>query len=100
MIATPDRDEFLASMVIKLLKRNAIPNLKNIIAKTHTADLARIVLHLRQEEKVHFFNLLIEARLMGPVLSELSGEDRRYFLLEVVDQEKMMEIFAHCLQTT
>jgi hypothetical protein len=37
---------------------------------------------------------------MGPVLSELSGEDRRYFLLEVVDQEKMMEIFAHCLQAT
>ena len=54
MIATPDRDEFLASMVIKLLKRNAISNLKNIIAKTHTADLARIVLHLRQEEKIHF----------------------------------------------
>jgi hypothetical protein len=33
MITTPDRDEFLAAMVIKLLKRNAIPNLKNIIGR-------------------------------------------------------------------
>ena len=41
MINTRDRDEILVSTVIKLIKRKAIPNLKNVIAKTHSEQRFR-----------------------------------------------------------
>jgi Mg/Co/Ni transporter MgtE len=80
MITTRDRDEFLISTVIKLIKRRAIPNLKNVIVKTHSADIAYWFLHSRPEEKTLLFDLLIEEGRMSEVMSELNREDRIYFL--------------------
>jgi magnesium transporter len=80
MITTRDRDEFLVSTVIKLIKRKAIPNLKNVIGKTHSADVAYWFLQLRPEEKTLLFDLLIEEQRMGEVMSELNTEDRGFFI--------------------
>ena len=80
MITTQDRDEFLISTVIKLIKRRAIPNLKNVIAKTHSADIAHWFPDLRPEENTLLFDLLIKEGRMGEVMSELNSEDRSFFI--------------------
>ncbi|MCZ6679986.1 MAG: magnesium transporter [Candidatus Poribacteria bacterium] len=80
MINTRDRDEILISTVIKLIKRKAIPNLKNMIAKTHSADIARWFPHLRPEEQTLLFDLLIKEERMGEALSEMNSEDRNFFI--------------------
>jgi magnesium transporter len=83
MITTRDRDEFLVSTVIKLIKRNAAPNLRKVIAKTHSADIARWFPHLRVDEKLLLFRLVAHEELMGDVLRELNTDDRLLFLEEV-----------------
>ena len=80
MITTRDRDEILISTVIKFIKRNATPNLRNMIGKTHSADIAHLFPHLRPEEKSVLFNILIKAKRMGEVMSELNSEDRNFFI--------------------
>ena len=82
MITTRDRDAFLVSTVIKLIKRNAVPNLRKVIAKTHAADIARWFPHLRPDEKTLLFGLVATEELMGEVLPELNTEDRLLFLDE------------------
>jgi magnesium transporter len=77
---TRDRDEFLASTVIKLIKRNAIPNLRKVIAKAHAADIAHWFPHLRPDEKSLLFELLIKEKRIGEVVSELNTEDRNLFI--------------------
>ena len=79
MLNTRDRDDFLASTVIKLLKRNAVPNLRRIIAKTHSADIAHWFPHLRPDEKPALFNLLVKEKRMSEVLGELHSEERNLF---------------------
>ena len=77
---TRDRDEILISTVIKLIKRRAIPNLKNVIAKTHSADIAPWFPRLRPEEQIILFDLLIQEGRMGEVLNELNSEERDFFI--------------------
>ena len=77
---TRDRDEILISTVIKLIKRRAIPNLKNVIAKTHSADIAPWFPRLRPEEQIILFDLLIQEGRMGEVLNELNSEERDLFI--------------------
>ena len=77
---TRDRDEILISTVIKLIKRKAIPNLKNVIAKTHSADIAPWFPRLRPEEQIILFDLLIQEERMGEVLNELNSEERDFFI--------------------
>ena len=73
---TRDRDEILISTVIKLIKRKAIPNLKNVIAKTHSADIAPWFPRLRPGEQI----ILIQEERMGEVLNELNSEERDFFI--------------------
>ncbi len=77
---TRDRDEILISTVIKLIKRKAIPNLKNVIAKTHSADIAPWFARLRPEEQIILFDLLIQEGRMGEILNELNSEERDLFI--------------------
>ena len=80
MMNTRDRDEILISTVIKLIKRKAIPNLKNVIAKTHSADIAPWFPRLRPGEQIILFDLLIQEERMGEVLNELNSEERDFFI--------------------
>ena len=77
---TRDRDEILISTVIKLIKRKAIPNLKNVIAKTHSADIAPWFPRLHPGEQIILFDLLIQEERMGEVLNELNSEERDFFI--------------------
>jgi magnesium transporter len=82
IITTHDVDELFISTVIRLIQRRAFPNLRNIIAKTHSADIARWFPHLRTEAKVSLFKVLIEEKRMGEVLRDLNSADISEFVEE------------------
>ena len=60
IIPTHDVDELLISTIVRLIQRRAFPNLRNIIAKTHAADIARWFPRLRAESRLTE-NLLLTA---------------------------------------
>jgi magnesium transporter len=82
IITTQDVDELFISTVVRLIQRRAFPNLRNIIAKTHSADIARWFPHLRPEAKSSLFTLLIEEKRMGEVLCDLNNTDISEFVEE------------------
>ena len=82
IITTQDVDELFISTVVRLIQRRAFPNLRNIIAKTHSADIARWFPRLRPEAKSSLFTLLIEENRMGEVLCELNAADINEFVEE------------------
>lgn len=94
IITTHDVDELFISTVVRLIQRRAFPNLRNIIAKTHSADIARWFPRLRLEEKSSLFTLLIEEKRMGEVLCELNSADINTFV-----EETEPEVVASVLHT-
>ncbi len=94
IIRTQDVDELFISTVVRLIKRRAFPNLRNIIAKTHSADIARWFPNLRYEEKNSLFTLLIEEERMGEVLCELNSADVSDFV-----DETESSVVANVLRT-
>lgn len=64
IITTQDVDELLISTVVRLIQRRAFPNLRNIIAKTHSADIARWFPRLRLfiGENFPFLEISVEIR--------------------------------------
>ncbi len=94
IITTHDVDELFISTVVRLIQRRAFPNLRNIIAKTHSADIARWFPRLRTEEKNSLSTLLIEEKRMGEVLSELNSTEINEFVAETE-----AEVVANVLRT-
>ncbi|RKU21590.1 magnesium transporter [Candidatus Poribacteria bacterium] len=82
IITTHDVDELFISTVVRLIQRRAFPNLRNIIAKTHSADIARWFPRLRTEAKSSLFKILVEEKRMGEVLRDLNGADIGEFVEE------------------
>ena len=82
IITTQDVDELFISTVVRLIQRRAFPHLRNIIAKTHSADIARWFPRLRPEAKSSLFTLLIEEKRMGEVLCDLNNTDISGFVEE------------------
>ena len=94
IIRTQDVDELFISTVVRLIKRRAFSNLRNIIAKTHSADIARWFPSLRSEEKNSLFTILIDEKRMGEVLCELNSTD----INEFVDETEA-SVVANVLRT-
>jgi len=94
IITTHDVDELFISTVVRLIQRRAFPNLRNIIAKSHSADIARWFPRLRTEEKNSLSTLLIEEKRMGEVLSELNSSEINEFVTETE-----AEVVANVLRT-
>ena len=82
IITTHDVDELFISTIVRLIQRRAFPNLRNIIAKTHSADIARWFQRLRTEEKNSLFKILVEEKRMGEVLRDLNSADISEFVEE------------------
>ncbi len=61
----------LLDMVRRLNRRNATNHLLKLVAKTHPADLAWVIRHLSDEERVEVFNIIVQTDLIGEFLSEL-----------------------------
>ena len=82
IITTHDVDELFISTIVRLIQRRAFPNLRNIIAKTHSADIARWFPRLRPEAKSSLFKILVEEKRMGEVLRDLNSTDISEFIEE------------------
>ncbi len=75
LITTHDVDELFISTIVRRIQRRAYPNLRNIIAKTHSADIARWFPRLRPEAKYSLFKILVEEKRMGEVLRDRQDYD-------------------------
>lgn len=75
LITTHDVDELFISTIVRRIQRRAYPNLRNIIAKTHSADIARWFPRLRTEAKHSLFEILVEEKRMGEALRDRHDYD-------------------------
>jgi magnesium transporter len=83
--------QILLDTVKKLIRRGAYPNLTNVVAKTHPADIAHLFRYLDQKEQRILFNLIEDAETAASVLSELDHGTGAQ-LLEKIDKETITEI--------
>lgn len=67
-----ERTRKLAANVSKLYRRSADRNIKNIIAKSHSADLAGMLEVLDADERVSIFQMVSSAKIKAEILSHLS----------------------------
>ncbi len=73
----------------RLLKRGAISNLTNLIARLHPADVARLIMNLdTPQERRTVFELVEEVAEQGQVVSELSDE----MILELLEERNAADI--------
>lgn len=86
-----DRTHLLSRNIKKLLRREATDNLRNIIKKTHTADLAGVFRFLSLNEQKAFFDLFDNVEQKAMLFSELEHEIL-LGLIEAEPAEKVSEI--------
>ncbi len=73
----------------RLLKRGAISNLTNLIARLHPADVARVIMNLdTPQERRTVFELVEGVAAQGKVVSELSDE----MILELLEDRNAADI--------
>ncbi len=73
----------------RLLKRGAISNLTNLIARLHPADVARVIMNLdTPQERRTVFELVEGVAAQGNVVSELSDE----MILELLEDRNAADI--------
>ena len=73
----------------RLLKRGAISNLTNLIARLHPADIARVIMNLdTPQERRTVFELVEGVAEQGKVVSELSDE----MILELLEDRNAADI--------
>ena len=73
----------------RLLKRGAISNLTNLIARLHPADVARVIMNLdTPQERRTVFELVEGVAGQGQVVSELSDE----MILELLEERNAADI--------
>ena len=73
----------------RLLKRGAISNLTNLIARLHPADIARLIMNLdTPQERRTIFELVKGVAEQGQVVSELSDE----MILELLEDRNAADI--------
>src|SRR5690554_5636249 len=63
--------QVLLDTVKKLLRRNAVPNLSNLLQKTHPADIAHLFRYLGIAEQQKLFNLIKDVNDAAEVLAEI-----------------------------
>ncbi len=75
----------------RLIRRNAVQNIKKMLAKTHPADLARVYPSLTDEEKSYMFSKIEDYEYKADLVSELE-ETIVSDLLETLDPKEIVKI--------
>lgn len=91
-IKTIEVDEELLDDIRQLVADQAQTLLSNIVADLHAADIAEILNHLSEEERLFIFLLLIP-EVAASVLIELD-HDARHQLLEITPSDKISEFVS------
>ena len=89
-----DRTEILVESIRRLLRRGAMKHLKNIVRKTHAADLSIVFRDISQENRLKLFNLMNDLDQKVVLFSEL---DETTFLefVKSLDMNDLVEVFGH-----
>jgi magnesium transporter len=90
-----ESNKVLTASVAKLLHREAIPQLRKLIARTHPADLAYTFSSLTVEQRIRFFDIVerCDRQRAAEVLSELDAGILLRFL-EQMDDRKLVDVLA------
>ncbi|MCC6137923.1 MAG: magnesium transporter, partial [Bdellovibrionaceae bacterium] len=72
VVVIEERTKKLAATVSKLYRRSADRNIKKIIAKSHSADLAGMLEVLDADERVSIFQMVPSAEVKAEILSHLN----------------------------
>ena len=83
-----DRNTILMESIKRLLRRNALPHLRKIVAKTHAADLSRIFNSLSLTEQLKLFSMIQDIEQKGILFSELEEDT----LLTFVEALKIEDV--------
>jgi len=87
-----DQIKILTQSIKRLLRRGATRQLKNIIAKTHMADLSIVFKELSPDNRSRLFNLLENSEQKGMLLADL--EDSIFLeCVKEIELEALVEIF-------
>ncbi|MBW2108200.1 MAG: magnesium transporter [Deltaproteobacteria bacterium] len=90
----PDREKILLDTLRRLLRRGAVARLKNLVAKSHTADLAAVFPLLRSAEQERLLALIRDPKQKARLFSELE-DDIRSALLQSMSDNEVAEIVTH-----
>ena len=86
-----DRNKILVDSIKRLLRRNAMHNLKKIVEKTHAADLSRVFDSLTLPDQHKLFQMIPDMEQKGVLFSELE-EDTFLEFVEELDLREMVSI--------
>lgn len=83
-----DRNKILVDSVKRLLRRGATTHLKNIVNKTHAADLSVLFRSLSLSDQHKLFDMIENIEVKGALFSELYEDD----FLNLIDDIELDEI--------
>lgn len=86
-----DSNRILVESVKRLLRRGATTNLRNIITKTHAADLATVIRTLSLDRQLQLYNMIDDTAKKGDLFSELD-EDTFLPLIEKIDLDDIVGV--------
>lgn len=82
-----NKTNVLISTIHKLYRREAFVNIKRLIQKTHTADIAAVLEGLESTERVQVFGLATPSTRKAEILSYLEGNIQSELLLSLEQNE-------------
>lgn len=77
------KNKILVSSLRKFIGIKATRNIKNVLQKTHSADIAEMLNDLDREEQSVIFNLLASDQIKSEVLSRLDESLQKVFVNEI-----------------
>lgn len=75
-----ERLRLLFETIKRLIRRNAVNNIKNILSKIHSADVAHLMNSLNPHDSKFIFNLLEDTNTIAEVISDLEPFSGATFL--------------------
>ncbi|MDJ0780495.1 MAG: magnesium transporter [Desulfosarcinaceae bacterium] len=86
-----DPTTILIQSIKRLLRRGALPHLRNIVAKTHAADLSIVFHSLSVSDQCQLFDMIADVEKKGTLFSELD-KDTLVDLLDELPVNKIVPV--------
>ena len=88
------KNKILVASLKKLIGIKAHRNIKNILQKTHSADIAEMLNDLDTDEQIAIFDLLASNQIKSEVLSHLNESLQKVFV-DHIPTKALMKIISH-----
>ncbi len=80
--------KILSESIKRLLRRNAVTNLKKIVNKTHMADLSMVFRNLSLPNQIRLFDMIDDVEQQGILFSELDD----YMLIDLIQAMNLDDV--------